>query len=86
MLQIIATPSHVGEHLASRPNQFLPIIKHPEDLHSKNYLHGDIRAYNMVLHNDPPENPFGKLIDFDYGGDIAPDVISNESNPKYPSR
>ena len=50
---------------------FLPIIDHLEQLHSQGFVHGDIRAYNMVLQYDTtkPEKPDkGWLIDFDYGG------------------
>ena len=31
---------------------FLPIINHLEQLHRQNFVHGDIRAYNMVLQYD----------------------------------
>ena len=70
-LLVISTPYHEGVHIATRPNHFLPIIDHLEQLHSQGFVHGDIRAYNMVLQYDTtkPEKPDkGWLIDFDYGG------------------
>ena len=70
-LLVISTPYHEGVHIATRPNHFLPIIDHLEQLHSQGFVHGDIRAYNMVLQYDTtkPETPDkGWLIDFDYGG------------------
>jgi hypothetical protein len=66
-------------------------------MHRAGYVHGDIRAFNMVLNYcDIYENdPFGKLIDFDYGGivitnadgdDNGDGIASGYINPKYPSR
>jgi hypothetical protein len=46
----------------------LPIIKHLESLHSQGFVHGDIRAYNMVLPREAAKADEGWLIDFDYGG------------------
>ena len=84
-LKIIATEFHVGVHYATRPEHFLPIIDHLEALHKNHYVHGDIRAYNMVLNYDNPNrNHFGKLIDFDYGGEV--ETIENANvYPRYPS-
>jgi serine/threonine protein kinase len=48
-LSIIATPFREGYHYAQRPTDFIPIIEHLEHLHSFGLVHGDIRAYNMVV-------------------------------------
>ena len=84
-LKIIATPFVDGKHYATRPEHYIPIIEHLEALHRKNFVHGDIRAYNMVLNYTNPDELIGKLIDFDYGGKLATAENSNGSNPKYPS-
>ena len=65
-LLVIATPFRKGRHLAKRPKDFLPIINHLETLHDKGYVHGDIRAFNVVF----PEEKCGSgyLIDFDFSG------------------
>jgi hypothetical protein len=72
-LQVISTTYHDGVHYATHPLHFLPIINHLESLHSQGFVHGDIRAYNMVLPRDAANASAGKvddgwLIDFDYGG------------------
>jgi serine/threonine protein kinase len=72
-LIIISTPYREGTHVATYPKYFIPIIDHLIALHKAGFLHGDIRAYNTVIHN---ENA-GWLIDFDYGGKIS-------DRPKYP--
>jgi serine/threonine protein kinase len=82
-LKIISTPFHTGVHYATHPEHFIPIIDHLEALHINFYVHGDIRAYNMVLNYENPKNLFGKLIDFDYGGEVT--KKENEYlYPKYP--
>jgi hypothetical protein len=80
-LLIIATPYRIGCHVATRPTDFLPIIDHLIKLHEQNFVHGDIRGYNMVFHrpfvvhegtntsqDTDSEIPAGWLIDFDCGG------------------
>ena len=94
-VKIITTKFHKGVHYASRPEQFLPIIAHLKALHQGGFVHGDIRAYNMVLSYDNDNKPNGKLIDFDYGGEISTnETVENNAlsendngylNPKYPS-
>ena len=86
-IRIISTDFHEGVHYATRPEHLIPIIDHLEQLHENGYVHGDIRAYNMVLNYPKPQDiivdngacqtPKGWLIDFDYGGMIS-------ANPKYP--
>ena len=53
-LLIISTPYHEGMHYAKSPRHFLPVIDHLVQLHRQDYVHGDIRAYNMVLNYDTP--------------------------------
>ena len=58
-MKVIATEYHEGVHYAKHPKHFLPIINHLEQLHCSGYVHGDIRAYNMVFHypeREPSEN------------------------------
>ena len=73
---VISIPYHFGVHYATHPCHFLPIINHLESLHRQGFVHGDIRAYNMVLAYDDTDATNmcekkavkGWLIDFDYGG------------------
>jgi hypothetical protein len=76
-LLVIATPYREGTHVATKPSDFVPIIDHLQYLHSKNYVHGDIRCFNMILALNPKPKPEpnaifdasdGCLIDFDFGG------------------
>jgi hypothetical protein len=48
-LLVIRTRYRHGRHYAEKPTDFLPIIEHLEYLHGKEYVHGDIRAFNMVF-------------------------------------
>ena len=75
-LHIISTAYHDGVHYASNPLHFFPIITHLVSLHSQGFVHGDIRAYNMVLlpredtaaaNESGGKEDEGWLIDFDYG-------------------
>jgi serine/threonine protein kinase len=88
-IKIIATLFHVGIHYATLPKHYLPIVQHLEELHRKRYVHGDIRAYNMVLKydNGSSQENFGRLIDFDYGGLVPVASAENQvvQYPKYPS-
>ena len=78
-LKVIALPYHKGEHYATDPLQLKPIVEYLHEMHKTGYVHGDIRAYNMVLNYEDQENLQGYLIDFDFGGHV-----DNES-PKYPT-
>ena len=51
-LLIISTQYHEGVHYAARPKHFIPIINHLQQLHRQNFVHGDIRSYNLVLKYD----------------------------------
>ena len=48
-VKVISTEYHEGIHYAKRPEHLLPIVNHLEQLHENGYVHGDIRAYNMVM-------------------------------------
>jgi hypothetical protein len=61
-LEIIALPYKNGKHNATRPTDFIRIIDQLEKLHSLGYVHGDIRAFNVLFGDE------GSLIDFDFGG------------------
>jgi hypothetical protein len=65
-IQIIATPYRPGQHFATSPKAFVPIIDQLQSLHEKGFVHGDIRAFNTVFGNESNEK--GCLIDFDFGG------------------
>ncbi|KAG7341239.1 phosphotransferase enzyme family protein [Nitzschia inconspicua] len=69
-LLIIAVPYRDGRHYAVSPADFLPIIDQLQALHREGFVHGDIRAYNIVFKDDEK----GWLIDFDFGGksDVQP--------------
>jgi hypothetical protein len=65
-IQIIATPYRPGQHFATSPKAFVPIIDQLQSLHENGFVHGDIRAFNTVFGNESNEQ--GCLIDFDFGG------------------
>jgi hypothetical protein len=69
-LLIISTPYRKGVHYATHPGQFIPIIEALERLHLNGFVHGDIRAYNMVHgeYDEETEKWLGWLIDYDLGG------------------
>jgi serine/threonine protein kinase len=52
--------------------QLLGVVNHLEQLHQLGYVHGDIRAYNVIFVGDA-----GYLIDFDMSG-------SDEESTRYP--
>ena len=65
IVQVIAMSYRPGVHEAKKPRAFLPIIAQLEELHSKGYVHGDIRGFNTVF---TEQGDKGWLIDFDFGG------------------
>lgn len=65
-LEIIETPFYSGKHYARSPQDFIPVVQFLQDMHTKDYVHGDIRCFNII---------FGKrLIDFDFGGKVKAGV------------
>ena len=77
-LLIISTEFIKGVHFATRPEHYLEIVNHLYAMHKAGFVHGDIRAFNMVLNYENDKKCIGKLIDFDYGGKLS-------TFPKYPS-
>ena len=71
-LLIIALPYREGNHEAKSPLHFLPIIEHLEKIHAKNFVHGDIRAFNTVFGENEKH---AWLIDFDFGGEIGETLL-----------
>ena len=71
-LLIIAIPYKEGQHVATKPTDFIPVMDQLQKLHSFGYAHGDIRAFNVVFCGDD-----GGLIDFDFSG-------KPENNKAYP--
>jgi serine/threonine protein kinase len=70
-VMILSSPHLVGKHFATTIGQLLGVVEHLEKLHNKGYVHGDIRAYNIVFIEEDVKNgikPNGFLIDFDLSG------------------
>jgi tRNA A-37 threonylcarbamoyl transferase component Bud32 len=81
-LEIIAIEYKPGRHVARTPSEFIPVIEQLELLHSHGYVHGDIRAFNVVLAGKDDVVLAGKdekgvpgLIDFDLGGKALKAII-----------
>jgi hypothetical protein len=74
-LLVIGTRYRHGRHHAEKPTDFLPVIEHLEYLHGRGYVHGDIRAFNMVLGGstearaDPVDAAVGTAEDTGSGND-----------------
>ena len=62
-LRIIAIPYKEGEHFPKQPSDFKAVIKQLQLLHDHGYVHGDIRAFNVVFCGTD-----SGLIDFDFSG------------------
>jgi serine/threonine protein kinase len=62
-LMILSSPHIPGRHYATSVSQLLAAVERLESLHNKGYVHGDIRAYNIIFGFGTAE-----LIDFDFGG------------------
>jgi hypothetical protein len=64
---VIRVPFWRGDHIASKPSDFAPIIQFLQNLHGQMLFHGDIRCFNMIF-SEHGGKCTGKLIDFDFGG------------------
>jgi hypothetical protein len=64
-LLVIATRFLEGNHYATSPRDFVPVVEHLEQLHAAGFVHGDIRCFSMAM------GPVGGLFDFDLGGKLA---------------
>ncbi len=62
-LQVISVPYKEGSHVATKLTDFIPIIQQLQALHGRGYVHGDIRAFNVVFGREG-----AGLIDFDLSG------------------
>ena len=60
---IISYPFINGSHYPSCAGQFVALVEQLSSLHSRNVVHGDVRASNIVFGNGT-----AKLIDFDFAG------------------
>jgi hypothetical protein len=76
-LLVIATPYRHGRPYAKQPTDFLPVIEHLERLHQLGFVHGDIRAFNMLLggsteaREEPADAAVGTAGDAVSGGLVA---------------
>jgi hypothetical protein len=61
-LLVVKIPYIKGEHFARNPMDFVEVIRFLQKMHEEGYVHGDVRAFNMIIRKG--------LIDFDYGGSI----------------
>jgi hypothetical protein len=44
-----------GLHYALRPRDFIPLVNELAEMHKNGYVHGDIRAFNMLLNCKSPK-------------------------------
>jgi Fungal protein kinase len=70
---VLSSPYIKGTHYATKVSQLLGVINHLEQLHKRGYVHGDIRAFNIIFTEES-----GYLIDFDIGG------LEDENSTMYP--
>lgn len=64
-VEIIALPFHEGSHICTNIDQAIAVAQDLQRLHEQGYVHGDIRALNIVFSSDATQS---RLIDFDFGG------------------
>jgi len=57
-----------GVHSPKSVNQFASVLDALHQLHSKDYVHGDIRSNNLVFHADGRQ---AWIIDFDLAGNVG---------------
>ena len=63
-VEVIAVPFQEGSHTCTSIGQAIEVVEWLQDMHSKGYVHGDIRAFNLVFSDDGGS----VVIDFDFGG------------------
>jgi hypothetical protein len=69
-----------GLHYALRPRDFIPLVNELAEMHKNGYVHGDIRAFNMLLNcKSPKEEKEGTTTDDTSRDD---DNISSSSKSK----
>jgi hypothetical protein len=64
-LLVIFTAFWEGRHYAKSVLEFVPLVEHMQGLHRKDFVHGDVRCFNIIFN---PESSC--LIDFDFGGKV----------------
>jgi serine/threonine protein kinase len=69
---ILKVPYYEGRHFAESPSELLSVVEWLIKLHKAGYVHGDIRPFNVVFHQEK-----SCLIDLDLGGKLA-------DGPTYP--
>lgn len=62
-VEVIAVPFVPGSHACSNVLEALCLTRYLKDMHREGYVHGDIRALNIVFAGDKT-----MLIDYDFGG------------------
>jgi hypothetical protein len=72
-LMVLSTGFIKGKHYATSVSQLLGAVTDLEKLHNGGYVHGDIRAYNIIFGENTAQ-----LIDFDIAG------LQELSSTKYP--
>ena len=65
-VEVISVPFYQGCHECKNIQQAITLIKWFIELHDEGFVHGDIRAFNLVFSDDG-----SKPIDFDFGGAIG---------------
>ena len=64
-VKVIAVPFLEGSHICKTIDQAIDMVKWLQHMHKKDYVHGDIRAFNLVF------SPTRSVpIDFDFGGKV----------------
>ena len=63
-LLIISTPYREGVHYATHAHHFLPIINQLCHLHFQGLVHGDIRAYNMVMQHEADSSETNNVVEY----------------------
>ena len=63
-LLIISTPYREGVHYATHAHHFLPIINQLCQLHYQGLVHGDIRAYNMVVQHEADSSETNNVVEY----------------------
>jgi hypothetical protein len=71
-LLVLAIPYIEGRHRVEQPTDFVPIIDRLKTLHDSDYVHGDLRGFNIVFNDDPRKS---EPIDYDFGGIVGPSTV-----------
>jgi hypothetical protein len=62
-VEVIAVPFVAGSHACSNVHEALCLTRFLKEMHTEGFVHGDIRALNIVFAGDKT-----MLIDYDFGG------------------